>query len=601
MMFRTVNITNISSDHSGWLYMFETKFGVNCLWDCCKIKIGMTRRKLHERIYEYKNHQLFTNISAIQCSLPAKRERLMKAFFKHCLSWKAVDGVEYFDQPYLEILYYLEYFALANDELIHNIHNIYDQIHELHDFFQTVPLFSTNLPLKFLPLNCFSHDALHNQNLLFECILCDEKSKKKFATQNGLNQHMRLIHNTIDTLKHICDVCKKHFTRKSHLTQHKCMKNQVKIQNNTINNNIIINDNSNHQNSQNIQQNIFNIQPVLHVSTNECHQEHNLLKSMVPMSNKSVVENSQAFLTRIAKNDIILTSTDVLLDQLTNNEFANTLCALDKSRDKVVYIDGENNNKPVEEKRSKTYINYIQYGIENSPKQLDTYKELIEAKWKKVTDIDETVTVSKAKLIVTNMENMKNRLDFKEELGKKLAQKVVELKNINLMPKTLTQIESDHKYKLQADLQQVLTTQINMNATKWFLLTPFLLGQTIGDKLKQKGYQIQAELVGSLKINSIIFDIEELIMIIKQICKLNLSKIISLETEFCVYVDEYVDYLKTENDTCIDDVYDKAYSCYLKNVTWLQHQSTSSKQFNKFEEELQQGLLSCFQLEECRK
>jgi hypothetical protein len=111
MLVKSASICDLNVAQNGWLYMFQTKEGCSSIWDTFKVKIGKTSGKLQDRIKQYKNYNSFINILAFHCENVDERERLMKAFFKHKLNWKPVDGLEYFDQPYELILQYLQKFS----------------------------------------------------------------------------------------------------------------------------------------------------------------------------------------------------------------------------------------------------------------------------------------------------------------------------------------------------------------------------------------------------------------------------------------------------------------------------------------------------------
>jgi hypothetical protein len=134
-MLKFDKISEVQVDKQEWLYMFHTTEGPNILWTLPKVKIGMTDQKLHERFSSYSNHNVISNIIAIQCSFPAQRERAMKAYFKHVLKWKPTDGLEYFDKSYDEVLHYFNFFATADEE------QILKNKHQYHKLFGSVPVF----------------------------------------------------------------------------------------------------------------------------------------------------------------------------------------------------------------------------------------------------------------------------------------------------------------------------------------------------------------------------------------------------------------------------------------------------------------------------
>ena len=138
MLIKAATTYSVKTSEMGWLYMFETTKGVTSTWDSCKIKIGMTKYKLETRLKSYTNYHVFKNITAIHCSVPAKRERLLKAYLKNTLKWQAVDGIEYFDKPYEEILYYIQHFAQEDEIKISKFHNDYSKSHNAEDFFVSI-------------------------------------------------------------------------------------------------------------------------------------------------------------------------------------------------------------------------------------------------------------------------------------------------------------------------------------------------------------------------------------------------------------------------------------------------------------------------------
>ena len=122
-------IDNQIINKKNWLYLFTTKYydpDVNKKIDNEMFKIGKTKKELIVRLKQYNYYNTFTNIYAINCDEPDKRERLMKAYIKKILCILPIYGQEYFNIDYNQLKNILTSFANFEVSIINKAYDIYN-------------------------------------------------------------------------------------------------------------------------------------------------------------------------------------------------------------------------------------------------------------------------------------------------------------------------------------------------------------------------------------------------------------------------------------------------------------------------------------------
>lgn len=196
-MFETYNsIEEIPvSDKVGYLYIFNAKYYdrkkeqiINSI-----IKVGMTRGTIKRRLLQY----IFTpkNISFISCSMPSKREQIIKYYIKRKLDIKPSNGTEYFnDDSRDEIEKVMLFIALCKDETINKYYQMYERkegkkmIYYITDELYPPLHKDVNLSLDIsqkrfdsIVEECFTYDVYKKQEIVDEVIM------KFFLNENGVN------------------------------------------------------------------------------------------------------------------------------------------------------------------------------------------------------------------------------------------------------------------------------------------------------------------------------------------------------------------------------------------------------------------------------
>lgn len=114
------------SNNKGYLYILDIDYYDNNLniklENTCKL--GMTMTTIEQRLTQYKTG--IRNIKYINCTLPDKRERLIKGYLKHKTPLKPVCGCEYFKDCRKEIEQDILRFCSYDDNFIINLYNLYN-------------------------------------------------------------------------------------------------------------------------------------------------------------------------------------------------------------------------------------------------------------------------------------------------------------------------------------------------------------------------------------------------------------------------------------------------------------------------------------------
>ena len=264
-----------SITEEGWLYIFTAfcyDVNINKILPENTNKFGKTKQMLLERLKTYKKYVKMSNIEAIQCSLPCKRERLIKAYLKLRTPIRAVVGTEYFTKCrnlikvlmlitlYISdediIKYEISYSNSKSDkndtvytELFDRIDKYIDKIKENNDFKIEDNIEETKPKL----FKCDFCNELYNnlidlkdhQNTNINCldIQCEktidyqsnDKEQKNYAcnfcnslfiSSNNLKVHqktakfcLQLQNKSVDET-FLCNFCNKSFNLKSNFTNH---------------------------------------------------------------------------------------------------------------------------------------------------------------------------------------------------------------------------------------------------------------------------------------------------------------------------------------------------------------------------------------------
>jgi hypothetical protein len=224
-MFTNINSLSelADSDNIGFLYLFDASNYDNNISTVLEdtVKIGMTRRTIKERLLQYKIEP--KNISFINCSEPAKRERLMKSFIKEILCIKPECGSEYFKGCRKEIEQVILYFALCDVEIIIKYYECYNNIEERIGWFKEINI--GIIPGSVLE-NIKREDEKPEKQ--FSCEFCNSC----FTLKRNLVQHLKTSKKCIQNRKDIIDIsciwCKLSFLTKEDLDKHynKCSINK---------------------------------------------------------------------------------------------------------------------------------------------------------------------------------------------------------------------------------------------------------------------------------------------------------------------------------------------------------------------------------------
>ena len=419
---------------------------------------------------------------------------------------------------------------------------------------------------------------------------CDDCNHKPFMSMKGLIIHQAKMHKDDNTNK--CQKCLQYTSdNKSNLNRHmkickgSSFSNTSKTTHNNHNN--ITNHNYNDKNHHNV----YNIQSTVNINTTNSSCIEQFCKQMTPITKQYAVESSQKLFTRLKDKQIMLTSLEVLAKQMQYNEFANTLYAVDKSRDKNVYVNGDKANVPIVETDCFSYINFIEYGFQQSQPHIDAYKQLIHNKVQslpKNPDPDDIIPLGCATSVVSKVEKLANNLKNKDEFSSVLAKTTSELKNLEYAAPSINHIEAQMKYKLILKLTKHFQTQITVQAKRLFFLSAKSIGKLLAHKLVQHDLIVKIIHSNSLSIDGIPFDWVECFELIKEAFSNNYLHFAFFQKEFCTHVDDI-----NEHKTIIN--YEEFYSNYQMLLGWIINIKTNDVSFAMFEQSLQSGFFSYFE------
>jgi hypothetical protein len=190
------------SYEEGYLYIFDTKSYDRDLTVSLEntSKMGKTDKSIKCRLKHYIID--IKNISYIKCTLPDKRERLIKAFLKHKTWLKPVCGYEYFKDCRKEIENIILQFCSYDDPFINELYTSYNSKIKYHNYLNKVKEDLYNKVDNILSIDCEK----------VECLKCN----KYFTSSETLSKHTKKcdIYKTYD-----CKECGKKYSSKTPLNR----------------------------------------------------------------------------------------------------------------------------------------------------------------------------------------------------------------------------------------------------------------------------------------------------------------------------------------------------------------------------------------------
>ena len=180
------------------------------------LKIGKTNTFIKTRLSHYKTN--IKNISFVNCNVPDKRERLLKAFIKQKMNIKPVCGSEYFKHDRETLSKLILYFANEDESIIIDNHSKYEEDKTL-EWFDTV---YDNLTLDKLICQTTPLKKITNE---FKCDYCNFS----FTCNRNLLRHLRTIKPCCDKSKESnikCIWCEQTFLTNIQLDKHECLSNK---------------------------------------------------------------------------------------------------------------------------------------------------------------------------------------------------------------------------------------------------------------------------------------------------------------------------------------------------------------------------------------
>ncbi len=237
----------IKSLKKGYLYIFFCIINGKNL-----IKFGETERTLRNRIFNYPYEKInINNIFGKHCTIPLKRERLIKGYLKKETEYKPSFGSEYYPVESLNLIKILIIiFYNISEEQIGIMYNLYSKKDNNYKLLfkkikDTVDKISKNPNYKLEyneitieSTNITTTEDKYKVNMNFVCKYCN----KNYNSQSSLNYHQKTTKFCLQLQnkelkqeeKLICDFCNKDFIVKQAYNGHilNCKQKKVYEENN---------------------------------------------------------------------------------------------------------------------------------------------------------------------------------------------------------------------------------------------------------------------------------------------------------------------------------------------------------------------------------
>jgi len=213
----------IKSSKIGYLYVFNCDFnGHNEL-----VKFGETTKSLKSRLSIYpKKDMNMRNISALWCTIPDKREKLIKEFLNYNTEYKSLVGTEYYSNEYYSLIKKLLLIVVSIEEKELDFNIFVNKIKDT--------LNNSNYNDK------INYNYIKEEKVVYNCNYCN----KDFSSQTNLRIHLKTNKKciksrtqSIKTFTFDCKNCNKSFTTRQNLLKHenKCKSKTLTISNTEIN------------------------------------------------------------------------------------------------------------------------------------------------------------------------------------------------------------------------------------------------------------------------------------------------------------------------------------------------------------------------------
>jgi len=220
----------IKSDVINWLYIFDTTISGKLPEN--SFKFGKTNGTIHIRIHQYSRYINISNIECINCSLPDKREALLKCYLKYTKEYVPVHGQEFYSncREYVKNIMIIIIGLFTDDDILLFESQYYTQNKEYERMFNRI---TENIPnVDKISLSNINHTVEKRIMLVKDRVVCEfcgkeysnnsaltlHKNSAKFCLKiqlerNGINENSK--QNIIK-----CTHCNKEFLLKAHLLSH---------------------------------------------------------------------------------------------------------------------------------------------------------------------------------------------------------------------------------------------------------------------------------------------------------------------------------------------------------------------------------------------
>jgi hypothetical protein len=204
---------NSNKTENNFLYLFESEYCEESI--DITYKLGMTVQPINIRLSAYENYSKIRNIECLQCELPGKRERLVKAFLKNKTDIKPVCGQEYFKncKNIIKFVYIILYYI--NDIDIEIGYNFYDNKDKRYNILLDYILSIYKEVIKDGNYNFQINTELFKNESEYENIV-----NNKILILNKNVENDSEIKEEVNTEKFECEYCKKVYTNISNLKHH---------------------------------------------------------------------------------------------------------------------------------------------------------------------------------------------------------------------------------------------------------------------------------------------------------------------------------------------------------------------------------------------